>query len=48
MLAAREARYALAHLVVDTTGRTPDEVVAEIESGLTDRAVRGFPEEDSR
>jgi XRE family aerobic/anaerobic benzoate catabolism transcriptional regulator len=36
MLAAREPSYALAHLVVDTTGRTPEDVALEVERGLLD------------
>jgi len=34
MLAAREPSYAAAHLVVETTGRTPEEVAREVERGL--------------
>jgi XRE family aerobic/anaerobic benzoate catabolism transcriptional regulator len=35
MLAARERIYAQAHVVVETTGKTPRQVLAAIESGLT-------------
>jgi len=41
VLAAREPSYALAHLVVDTTGRTPEDVALEVERGLRDHDGAG-------
>jgi XRE family aerobic/anaerobic benzoate catabolism transcriptional regulator len=46
MLVAREARYALAHLVIDTNGRTPEEVVAAVESGLRNHDGAAQPGSD--
>jgi XRE family aerobic/anaerobic benzoate catabolism transcriptional regulator len=47
MLAAREPSYALAHLVVDTTGCTPEEVALKVENELRNHDGAGAPREGS-
>jgi len=47
MLAAREPSYAHAHLVIDTTGRTPEEVALEVEHGLRNSDGAGDSREGS-